>query len=213
MQKKSIILLITLVFITMISILVLKNLEDTDQFLAEISHDTNLVQLNILDQNIKEEVTSLTTSYKDNIDDVLEITSMGVPFDFGNISTIVTLDRYTPSDCYLKVIKTVEELSTNCEDIIDNILYPYEFIEVLTQFKPNNKDQLDYFLKQYINKTRDNKVLEIKDQFGFFKSSNENNDTEYLRCEYKASINDINASGEFIYKLGTKDIISFEVSY
>lgn len=213
MQKKSIILLITLSFITVISILILKNLSDSNKFIKEVSLDSSLMQMNILDKNIKDEVIKLTYKHKDDIKDgtgeefVLPIT---LPFEFENISTTITLEEFflSETDCYLKEINTTEILNEKCEeDTVNGILYPYEFMLLLKDLKPNDKAQLEYFLDKYKQKTGDDKIDSVKDRFSYIKYDD---NITYLQCSYTAEISDINFSASFIYNLDSKKIIFSE---
>lgn len=65
-MKKSIILLITLSFITVISALLLKNLNDTDKLLKEVSLDSNLIQFKITQENIQNEILDIIGRYSDD---------------------------------------------------------------------------------------------------------------------------------------------------
>jgi len=87
MQKKSIILLITLFFIITISTIILKNIEDTEKFLDNIARDDSLSQMQITINNIKDEVSKFLRKNKNDIDDILQHSSF-VPFKIKNIDIV-----------------------------------------------------------------------------------------------------------------------------
>jgi len=213
-QKKGVVLLITLFFITAISILILKNLDDSNQFIKEVSHDTALTQINITNKNVQDEVIKLVNKYKDNIDELLEIASAGIPFDYGNINLIIKLENYIEKDCNLNDIKNLKDLDNKCESIsTDYISYPYDFIEVLNRYKPKeglkNQKQIEFVIDKYILSSRDDKIHMAKDNFGFLTiAQNQDNESisRYLKCSYDININNIKATSSFIFKLGLRKI-------
>ncbi|MEA3354790.1 MAG: hypothetical protein U9Q33_13340 [Campylobacterota bacterium] len=213
MKRKAVVLLITLFFITAISLLILKNLEDSNSFIEETAMDTKLSQIKITHNNIKDEVINLANRYKSNTDEILEITSQGIPFKYGDISFDLTLDDHISGDCYLNGIDQNNTLYDICStDTINKIVYQYDFIKMLEQYKPfSSKDQLEYFLQKYKELTRDDRIDEVKDSFSFIKPLDENSTKRYLQCNYKAVIKDMKVKGEFIFEVETKKIVSSQL--
>ena len=58
-MKKSIVLLVSLFFITAISALIIKNLDDTDSYISEQNSKFSKTQIIFLINNIKDEVSSV----------------------------------------------------------------------------------------------------------------------------------------------------------
>jgi hypothetical protein len=212
-NRKAVVLLITLMFISTISILILKNLSDSEEYIKEVSADLSLLQVKITNENIKDEVLKLTNIYKEDIDEILSVASIPIPFNYGNVISSITLEDYIFRECYLNDIKTNDDLLSKCStEIIDNISYPYDFIEILNTYKPfKNQKQIDYFIKNYQFKTRDKKIELIKNDFGFIKGITNNTESvseeRYILCKYTISVESIKAIGMFIFKLGSKDIV------
>jgi len=207
MKKPAVVLLITIFFIMSISALIFKNLDDSKKFIDEVSLDISLVQLNITKKNIEDEVIKLANKYKDNIDELLAISSSSLPFDYADIKTVITLDEYDFKECKINNIKSVQWLYDKCdENITENILYPYDFVEQLKKYKPlKTKEQIEYFLQEYQQETKDDKIHLIKDEFEYFNVSDIN--STYLKCDYSVDINGINTEGEFIFKLGSRTLL------
>jgi hypothetical protein len=205
-MKKGVILLITIFFISSISILIYKHLEDSEKFIKEVSLDHTLTQLKTTSKNIKSEVIKLINEYaddEDNIDKIVEITSSGIPFDYANIETTITLDRFVVGECNINDINSSQNIMDNCsEDVGNKILNHFEFIETLQKYRKlsniDTKDKFDYFIKDYKKSARDEEIDSIKEQFDYIKLSDTN--STYLKCDYTISVNNTNASGWFIFK-------------
>lgn len=218
MKKQAVVLLITLFFISSISLLILKNLDDSNSFIDEISLGDKLTQIKLTHKNIQDEVIDLTSKHSENIDDILEVTSIGVPFNYADIELTITLQEYIPSGCYFNNIKKTETLYDMCDDseIVDSILYQYDFRELLDKYQPfDSQEQIDYFLEQYRNLTRDENIDKIKDHIIYVKPLDENSTSDgdrYLQCTYDAVIKESSVKGNFIYKLNGSKIISNNIS-
>ena len=206
-MKKSVVLLITLFFISLLSLLILQNLEDTDKFLDEVSYDKNLLQLKLISSNIEKEVLSLVSKNKDHIDKILEITSDTIPLNFRHILVELTLERYYIPPCNINDIKLNKNLDEVCDqDIVLNISYPYEFKSIVTKHIPfTSTQQIDYIIDLYKTKTKDETVDYVKEQFGFLSPDT---NTTYLKCYYNMDISSLNASKEFIFRLDDLKVIS-----
>ena len=211
MRKNGIALLITLFFISTISIIILKNLSDSESFIEEVAFDSSLSQLKLTNKNLKDEIINLVFRYKENIDQLLEITSLGVPLSYGDMNLSITLDEYFIPNCYLNDINTTEQLNEKCDEtIVENIAYQYDFIETLRQYKPiKNQNQLNYFLNIYKQKTKDDKISLINENFGYI--APDINDTKrYIKCNCDLNTYSLNSSSEFIFEINSKKIVSFE---
>ncbi|MEA2050796.1 MAG: hypothetical protein U9O56_08710 [Campylobacterota bacterium] len=206
MKQKGIALLITLFFISSISLIILKNLSDSEQFIDQSSLNSSLTQLKLTKNNIEEEVLGLTSKYNDNIDELIEVASIGIPFEYGDINISIMLDNYFQNGCLLSKINTQEDLLNLCgETIVENISYSYDFIELLKKYNINNpiknKKQLEFFLDEYINETKDDKIVLVKDSFNYEKFDY-NESVSYIQCIYNINHQGLDANGEFIFKLG-----------
>ncbi len=216
MKKKGVVLLITLFFITAISVLILKNLDDSEKFIDEVSQDVSLTQINITNKNVQAEVIKLVNSYQDNIDELLEIASAGVPFEYGNIKLFVNIEEMILGDCDINKIKNQEDLYSICSDAItQHISYPYDFVEQLNKIKSangfKNQKQIEFFLQKYQNITKDEKIMDIKDSFGFMNISSDSGDNRYIKCSFDIDVDNIKAKNSFVFKVGSEDLKSFDL--
>jgi hypothetical protein len=212
-MKKAVVMLITLFFVTSISLIIIKNLDDSNKFIEEIGLDPFLTQLNLTDTNFKDEIIELVSKNKENIDEVLEVTSLGIPFSYGDLNLTVILEDANLPECSINDIKAAEQISdSNCsEDIIESILYEYDFKELLNKYQIFvNQEQIDFFFKEYKQLTKDDTVDQIKDLITYIKPFNESSNNKYLRFRYSGLFQDKNISGEFIFDLesqGIEDIV------
>ena len=202
-RKSGIVLLITLFFIFSISILIMKNLDDHTQFIDESEFETTLIQAQISSKNVENEIISLVKKYYDNIDEILDITSKGIPFDYGNIKLNIVLEDYGDStQCDLNDINDSLPLVGQCEQyIVDNISYPSDFTELLKDYKNKyedfkNQDQVDYFLDDYKYQTRDENIENVQEDFTFL-SVDDN--ASYFQCDYEMLINSNTINGTFVF--------------
>jgi hypothetical protein len=187
-KKNAVVLLITLLFIMSISVLILKNLDDSNKFIDEVSYDTTLTQVKITKENVEDEVKRLVNRYKDNIDELLEISSGGIPLEYGNIKIIITLMEYNNKQCNINNINNIDDLYEKCDNnIVSNILYPYDLVQTIIKYRLNtivNNQQKDFILNKYILKTQDNYILKVKDGFSYIDNKN-----KILECRYIILIN------------------------
>ncbi len=212
MKKKGVVLLITLFFITAISVLILKNLDDSEKFIDEVSQDVSLTQINITNKNVQDEVIKLVNKYHDNIDELLEISSLGIPFDYGDIKLFIKIEDYEFKDCNLNDVSNTEQLYSKCSTFTtENILYSYEFIEQLKKYKPKdgfkNQKQIEFFLDKYKLSTKDEKIDEVRENLEFLKMpDSETTSIRYLKCSFNIDIDNIKAISEFVFKVGQTKI-------
>jgi len=219
LQKKAVVLLMTLMFITSISVLILKNLKDSENFFKVIGTDTSLTQTQITITNVNKEIQEFFKSKKDeDIDEILSNMPEEIPFILNeNITIILSISKYQ------------KEITHNVNDINDtyqnnefneNIDYPSIFFEILKEKRKILKDknitnihQVQSIIDEYIFKTKDKRILNIKDNFSYFTISTDTNDT-YISCNYDININNINSTVNMIFKVGdTNTSKSFDFNF
>ena len=209
MKKKSIVLLITLFFISAISILILQNLKDTDDFLDEISFDTSLAQVQITIDNVNQEIPSFLKKNKDNLEEILESSEI-IPLRYGSVNLILNILEY---DVPLFNINKLTPKQTSSEEFINNINYQYDFLELINKRKKDygsfkNNKQIRQTIKEYMQLTKDNDILNIQDKFTYL---NIDTNLTLYRCEYSIKVNSINSKVSFLFDLNSSKIQDFSI--
>jgi len=218
-KKKAIVLLITLMFITSISVLILQNLKDSEKFFKVIGTNMSLTQTQITVQNVNYEIRKFFKNK--NSEDIQEILSMipeEIPFILNeNIMIMVSLSEYVQ-----EVVHDVNKIDDTYQNdqFNENLDYPNIFFEILKEKKTilknnkiSNNKQVSSIIDEYISKTRDKRILNIKDNFTFFTIPSDTNAT-YISCKYDININNINSTVNMIFKAGdTNSTKSFDFNF
>lgn len=169
-MKKSIVLLISLLFITAISALILKNLDDTEVYVEEQNSKINKAQAIVLVKNLQTEISRAFSNNQDQISSVInDQFSEYYPLKIDNIDIAFKLKPYdkidlnslNSSDESLRK-QTINQLNDLSVYNIDNLRY------LLKGNKIESYKQLDNILNNFIKETYDSQVLEVKDYLGFF---------------------------------------------
>jgi len=205
-MKKSIVLLISLLFISAISLLILDNLKDSEKFISISQNNSNLTQTNITILNLNAELKKLLNNvdkkYFDEIFEKLQFVS-----SFGNVViSNIKFYEYNLNDKY-DIQKNYN--STSDLDIIENINYKYDLYELAKNKSILNNRQVDNIIDEYVRLTSDKKILNIKDKFTF-KLKDYNSSKTYLSYNYDLQINNINSHIDVIFEHKSKKNIYFD---
>ena len=216
-MKKSIVLLITLFFISAISILILQNLKDSEEFLNVVDFDTKLSQTKISIQNLNSEVMKFFKT-NNNIDEIIKQLPIDLPLTLDkNVDLIIHIEQYFPED----YISLNDINQSNLPDEFNaNIDYKYTFFQILNKNKKileaphkiTNQKQVDFIINQYITQTKDDRILNIKDKFSYGKFDN-NESSIYLKCKYNINLKDIKSQIDLIFKVGELSPTQFEFNF
>lgn len=182
-MKKSIVLLISLLFISALSILILKNLEDTNSYIKEQSSKLNKTQMITLTSNAQVEVSKVIKDNKESIDELfLENDNLSIPTKIGNSELLFTLVKYDKVD--VNSLSSKDSKENSIEELFNeyNISNFYSFNDIYkaqeNQYKEKdnrfikNSKQLDFIIDKFIKDTYSDEILDIKSKIGFIKSDN-----------------------------------------
>ena len=208
-KQKAIILLITLFFISAISILILKNLNDSEKFFKVIQTSTALTQTNITINNIKNEILTLFKKEKNNLDKVFEFLPEILPLEFENIKSIISINQIYPKDYYNLNDKL---LNTKIDDEFkQNVNYTYDFFSLIKKRKITNYRQINYIIDEYITLTKDDKITNIQDKFIYF-DMNDTNAT-YVSCKYDIDVSGLKSHVNMIFKASDTKPLSLDIYF
>lgn len=190
-MKKSMVLIITIFFITAISALILQNLNDSSNYLKEQNYKFSQAQMIATLQNVQKEVSLLITNYKDNIS---LIEGQVFPFVIKDISLNFSVNTYEKFDINSLKSNDQSDYSKMKDMFLDNQISDfhifkeiynekrkeYELLEkdenntLVNKYLINTNKQIDDIISTFIKRTYSNDILKIKQNFGFL-SANENN--------------------------------------
>ena len=223
-MKKSIVLLISLFFISAISILIIKNLEDTNTFIEERNHKISRTQMLTSFKNIQVEISEIFKNNKEDIDDIItELNSEYIPINIKNVLISFTISEYDRVDINLlsnKDSKKYEEINTLFSDYdvsgLDTFKYifktfedDYKSTETTTLGFVKNNKQIDDIINIFIKETYSDEILNIKDKLGFL--TKENDEKLY---ELFVKINYLDDFAKVYYILNKEGIVKyFESSF
>lgn len=216
-MKKAIILLTSLFFISLISILILQNIKNTNVLLSQNSNDFVNVQALVSIDNIKEEIREILLENKDNLSEYLPLSFI---LDIKDIKVNVILEKY--EEVYnlnailnndTQEIKNLEKLFLNNELYYDD--FSYFIKDYFSKFEKTTRisslKQIEFILKEYSKKQNYGNIKEVKEYFSFF-SIKENDNFVYASFDF--TINKKEFLSKFIYDLNkAKEILNFEITF
>lgn len=182
-MKKSIVLLISLFFISAISVLILKNLEDTDSYISKQNSKFTKTQMLLLIDNVKEEVSAAIGASngdgveKDYLSDYYGVT---FPLKIKDIDIVFILKPYQKVN--INLLKEIEaEKYKDLSDLfLDNNIYDFDYFKEIYIEKRekylkdsgtqdiNSSKQIDDIFDEFIKRTYNDSILILKDKIGIF---------------------------------------------
>lgn len=163
-MKKSIVLLISLLFITAISALLLQNLDDTQSYVESQNYKINKVQLLALTKNMQKEASRFIKDYPDdlkNLENALfKVNENIVQFNFKDYDKADIHAIHTPNTDKYKNIESI--FFNNGVSDFESLAYVFP-----KDKKVNNYKQLDDIIDNFIRQTYNKDILKIKDKLGF----------------------------------------------
>ncbi len=186
-NKKGIVLFVTLLFITALSVLIVKNLDITDEFITISSKNANIKQLEISINDINSEILKL---FKDKDAKILNNFPQTIPFDYGNVSVKLQLEEFSK-----KTYKLDSNLTKNIDSYFTGFINQNALLEVIKDKNITNQKQVDFVIDEYINKTNDYKILEIEEQLTYLDLNN----SSYVSCKYHLDIDGLKADVAMLF--------------
>lgn len=172
-MKKSIVLLVSLLFITAISALIFQNLNDTESYISEQNYKINKIQLLSISENMQREASSAIKQYgndlKDFDDTPLNIEGIDVLFKLNKYDRANVNDLALSSEKY----KKVENIFLD-NNIGDFDTFRYYFKDAKNEPQVKNSKQLDAIINRFVKDTYNNKILDFQDKLGFYADTGKN---------------------------------------
>lgn len=206
-MKKSIVLLVSLLFITAISALIFQNLNDTESYISEQNYKINKIQLLSISENMQREASSAIKQYgndlKDFDDTPLNIEGIDILFKLNKYDRANVNDLALSSEKY----KKVENIFLD-NNIGDFDTFRYYFKDAKNEPQVKNSKQLDAIINRFVKDTYNNKILDFQDKLGFY------TDAEKTLYELKLKIKNLKDFVNAYYILDDKgEVKYFELSF
>ena len=181
-MKKGVVLFISLLFIAAVSLLIIKNLEDTDSYINEQNSKFTKTQIMMYFNNAKNEIANVLkeneaqNSDKTDYREVLkEYTSKEFPIMMQDAIITIRLEEYDKYNINLLKEKDEEKYKYLKDFLIRNDIYDIELLkkiyeeytfELKDKNQINNK-QLDFILEKFEKESYNTEILKVKDYIGF----------------------------------------------
>ena len=167
-MKKSIVLLITILFIATISLLILKNLDDADSYISKQNSKFTKTQIMFYINNAKDEISKILTQNLDR-EILKDYTGIEFPIVIQDAKISLRLEEYDKYNINLLKEKDEEKYKYLKEFLISKDIYDFELLKDI--YSENNKIENTKQLKSLFEKFQKdsdlNKIDKIKEYIGF----------------------------------------------
>ncbi len=167
-MKKSIVLLISLLFIAAVSLLIIKNLSDTDSYLSEQNAKFSKTQIMFLLNNTKDEISKILAK---NIDKEIlrDYTNKDFPILLQDAKITMRLEEYDKYNINLLNEKDEKKYEYFKDFLIRNDIYDIEILKgiLIENNRIQNSKQLDESLEKFEKESYTSNIFKVKDYIGF----------------------------------------------
>jgi len=207
-NKQSVVLLISIMFIALISALIVKNLDDSNRFIKEVSNSQALPQTALSIENLNKELLPFLSDNKEHIEDIQSFFSVS-PLKYGNVKVKINIQTY--NGMYdLILIKNAKKLYY--KDLEEQISNEYDFLSILKSHPDiKSKKQLDAFIDEYAKKTGDEDIKSMKDAFTFFETKIDETNMAIYKITYELDVGEQKTTVKMLYNIDKRKIEDFEL--
>ena len=174
-MKKSIVLLISLFFIAAVSLLIMKNLEDTDLYLSEQNSKFSKTQIMFLLDNTREQIEGILTSVVKDVDEnkqrevLKDYVGVNFPIFMEDARIIMRLEEYDKYNINLLKEKDEKKYEYFKDFLARENIYDFERLQDIysENNQVKNSKQLDFILEKFEKESYNSDISKIKDYIGF----------------------------------------------
>jgi len=220
-MKKAVVLFISLLFISALSILILKNLDDTNTYVKEQNSSFNKIQMIVLMNNLQTQISKIFQANQEMIDSFLiNDEEISFPLQIKDSELLFTVKNYDKVDINL-LSKEIQSDSNLVLDLFneyaisnyDGFRSIYLEEEIKYKLKDeifiNNSKQLDYLVNKAIIETYNKDLEKIRNSLGFISVP-----IDKIMYEVYIKIKHNNEFSKAYYILNTKgEVHYFESSF
>lgn len=187
-MKKSIVLLVCLLFISALSALIVKNLKDTNSYISEQNSKISKIQAILLLDNMKTQIGNLLRINQNNdLDKIIKkMFKNYIPFLVDDIKLSFKLDVYEKKDLNQLNLGNEEEKQKVINFLNDKYVYNIQMLidELKGKTIKTNK-QLDRIINNFVKNSYDENIKKIRKDLGFKKTDKINKLYElYIKIDY-----------------------------
>ena len=174
-MKKGIVLFISLLFIAAVSLLILKNLEDTDLYLSEQNSKFSKTQIMFYINNAKDEIAKVLKLAEQNSDEnkqrevLKDYVGVNFPIIMQDARITIRLEEYDKYNINLLKEKDEKKYEYFKDFLARENIYDFERLQDI--FSENNlvrnSKQLDFILEKFEKESYNTDISKIKDYIGF----------------------------------------------
>lgn len=219
-MKKAVVLLITLSVISVLSLIVLSNLDLINNLIQKQKVSKNKTAAVFISEQINKQIFDIVSNKdnKDYIDKLLEEDAVIASIDltYENNSLIINYLKF--HDKTLSLEKDIQSLSPQFfRYLVDN---KYISVDKKQNKKTviSNYKQLNYIIANYLSKNEDNVIQEYINNITYkdeirYTTDDENNNEErkYYECTYTFSHQDTTYTVEIIFNAKEEKIIEYKI--
>lgn len=167
-MKKSIVLFISLFFIATLSLLVLKNLKDTDSYLSEQNAKFTKTQILFYINNAKDEISKVFSKNLER-EALGEYVGLEFPLIIQDARITMRLEEYDKYNINLLSEKDEKKYEFFKDFLIRNDIYDIDILRsnLLENNKIKNTKQLDFLLEKFQKESYTSDIFKVKDYIGF----------------------------------------------
>ena len=179
-MKKSIVLLISLFFIAAVSLLIMKNLEDTDLYLSEQNSKFSKTQIMFLLDNTREQIESKLKTIGGNTElsedkqrEVLkDYVGVNFPILIEDARIVMRLEEY--DKCDINLLKNDKNEENFKKFLSDKNIYIdiTKLKEIYDNRTIDNSKKFDSILEKFEKESYKSDIIKIKDYISFYSDSN-----------------------------------------
>ena len=222
MQKKAIILLVTLSFLAISSLLILKSLTLSEKYVQKVNAEHHQTQVFLLIKNFQDELFKIFKQkniYDEFLKNDTECFSMPLSFNYilSNLQVCKYQDKININKFFTNNDSAIKEFSPIFDEYNLNI-YTFNNSVKQSKFKSiSSSKELDSLFKMYTkklsqNRENNNDLLQLQNRFSFFTTTAED---RYMRVFLTFQLDDKIYSSNFLLNTNyeKQEVIDFEFSY
>lgn len=172
-MKKAIVLFISLLFIAAISLLILKNLEDTDSYVSEQNSKFSKTQIMFYINNAKDEIAGVLNFVKLNSDEdkqrevLKDYVGVNFPIIMEDAKITIRLEEYDKYNINLLKEKDEKKYENFKDFLVRESIYNFEGLQEVYTEEVKNSKQLDFILEEFEKESYKTDISKVKGYIGF----------------------------------------------